>query len=53
MEASKMRDINRLKILLWQKRRRQTNGCVSNWELILQLFQNGAQIHRSLVWKWF
>lgn len=52
MEAGKMRDINRLKILLAEKRR-QTNGYVNNWGLILQLFQNGVQIHHSQVWKWF
>jgi len=41
-----MEDINRLKLLLVEKRKR-VSGCLSNWVLPLQPYRSGVLTHHS------
>ena len=45
-----MEDINRLKLLLVEKKER-VNGCQNSWELLHQLYLSGVLTHLSQIWK--
>ena len=44
------KELNRLKVVLAEKKRKRTNGLVNNWERIKQPYQNGVLILVSQIW---